>query len=239
MLSNPAWCQTASAWGQTVRQWVLLPTPETLLSLAIWMDAHAVCGDAGLLADVRHNVSGMLVGNTAVLGRFAATANAFADVGGGWWSRWLSLGDPGTQDAQQLDIKKAGTFPLVHGVRSLALEHGLAQTSTAARIQALVAHGVLAPDMGADLLDSLHFFMGLKLQAGLAEIAAGRPVTGGIAVDKLSSLDRDLLRTRWRWSNASRYCCASVFTWTCCECPGVTPGLVGGTQAPMAALPPG
>ena len=194
MLSNPAWCQTASAWGQTVRQWVLLPTPETLLSLAIWMDAHAVCGDAGLLADVRHNVSGMLVGNTAVLGRFAAAANAFADVGGGWWSRWLSLGDPGTQDAQQLDIKKAGTFPLVHGVRSLALEHGLAQTSTAARIQALVAHGVLAPDMGADLLDSLHFFMGLKLQAGLAEIAAGRPVTGGIAVDKLSSLDRDLLK---------------------------------------------
>ena len=82
----------------------------------------------------------------------------------------------------------------MHGVRSLALEHGLAQTSTAARIQALVAHGVLAPDMGADLLDSLHFFMGLKLQAGLAEIAAGRPVTGGIAVDKLSSLDRDLLK---------------------------------------------
>ena len=35
--------------------------------------------------------------------------------------------------------------------------------------------------------------MGLKLKVGLQELATGHPVSGGIQVEKLSSLDRDLL----------------------------------------------
>ena len=44
------------------------------------------------------------------------------------------------------------------------------------------------------LTDSLHFFMGLKLKAGLAELDTGKAVTGAIDVARLSSLDRDLLK---------------------------------------------
>jgi CBS domain-containing protein len=36
--------------------------------------------------------------------------------------------------------------------------------------------------------------MSLKLRVGLMEIAHGRPVSGGIVLAKLSSLDRDLLK---------------------------------------------
>jgi CBS domain-containing protein len=62
------------------------------------------------------------------------------------------------------------------------------------RIEALVAAGALPDDLGGALTDSLHFFMGLKLKLGLAALGAGRTVDGGIALDKLSSLDRDLLK---------------------------------------------
>ncbi len=48
--------------------------------------------------------------------------------------------------------------------------------------------------MGADLTDSLHFFMGLRLKVGLAELDMGKPVSGAIDVARLSSLDRDLLK---------------------------------------------
>ena len=48
--------------------------------------------------------------------------------------------------------------------------------------------------MGADLTDSLHFFMGLKLKVGLSELAINHPVSGSIQMSKLSSLDRDLLK---------------------------------------------
>jgi CBS domain-containing protein len=76
----------------------------------------------------------------------------------------------------------------------MALEARLEELGTAARIQALVAAGKLTPAMGTDLTDSLHFFMGLKLKAGLAELMLNRPVSGGIRMSTLSSLDRDLLK---------------------------------------------
>jgi CBS domain-containing protein len=177
-----------SEFGQTVRKWLVMPTPETLMALAIFIDAHAVCGDATLLEEVRAEVYKMVTDNDALLARFAAAINAF-DQGSGWWNRLLSLND----DDKLLDLKKAGTFPLVHGVRSLALAHRITETGTVARLQALAAHQRLPADLATDLIDSLHFFMGLKLKTGLDALETGKPAAG-IAIDKLSSLDRDLLK---------------------------------------------
>jgi CBS domain-containing protein len=87
-----------------------------------------------------------------------------------------------------------GTFPLVHGIRSLALAQHLTEVTTVGRIEALVAAGKLPEKLAADLIDSLHFFMGLKLKVGLLELDTGHAVSGGIQMEKLSSLDRDLLK---------------------------------------------
>jgi CBS domain-containing protein len=190
MVSNPVWRQTTSDFGQMTRQWLLIPTPDTLMSLAIFIDAHAVCGDATLLEGVRLGVFNLVTDNDAMLARFASAINSFAESGG-WWNRLLSLGE---QDEDELDLKKAGIFPLVHGIRSMALEKRLSELGTAARIQRLVAAGKLTAEMGADLTDSLHFFMGLKLKTGLADVAMNRPASNAIRMSTLSSLDRDLLK---------------------------------------------
>jgi CBS domain-containing protein len=76
----------------------------------------------------------------------------------------------------------------------LALAYKVQATSTAGRIDALVAAGKLPAQMGIDLIDSLHFFMGLKLKVGLQAIDTGQAATSDIEVDRLSSLDRDLLK---------------------------------------------
>ena len=125
----------------------------------------------------------------AALARFAAAVDYFGSSSG-WWNRLLGL----SETDQHLNIKKEGIFPLVHGVRSLALMQHLTMTSTAERIAALVSDGKLSVEMGADLTDSLQFFMGLKLKAGLAELDTQRSVSGVIDVTRLSSLDRDLLK---------------------------------------------
>ena len=190
MVSNPVWRQTASAFGQMTRQWLLLPTPDSLMSLAIFLDAHAVCGDPKLLEDVRLGVFGLVTDNDAMLARFASAMNSFPESGG-WWNRLLLLGE---QSEETLDLKKAGMFPIVHGIRSMALEQRMTELGTTARITGLVAAGKLMPAMGADLTESLHFFMALKLKVGLAELALNRPVSGGIQMSKLSSLERDLLK---------------------------------------------
>ena len=190
MVSNPVWRQTAGDFGQMTRQWLMMPTPDSLMSLAIFLDAHAICGDATLLEEVRRGVFGLVTDNDAMLARFASAINSFAETGG-WWNRLLSRGDP---NEEVLDLKRTGIFPLVHGIRSMALEQHVGDLGTATRIQRLVAAEKLTPAMGADLTQSLHFFMGLKLKAGLAEIAMNRPVSGGILMSRLSSLDRDLLK---------------------------------------------
>jgi hypothetical protein len=79
-----------------------------------------------------------------------------------------------------ISLKKAGIFPIVHGVRSLALARRVPATGTAERIAALVEAGVLDAALGDELVQSLHFLMGLRLQAGLAQIDTGRPVTGNV-----------------------------------------------------------
>ena len=190
MLSNPVWRQTAADFARMTRQWLLMPTPDSLMSLAIFIDAHAVCGDATLLDGVRLGVFSVVTDNDAVLARFASAINSFPESGG-WWNRLLLRGD---SDEESLDLKKAGIFPLVHGIRCMALEQRLSDIGTVARIEGLVTAGKLTAAMGADLTESLHFFMGLKLKVGLAELAMNRPVSGGIQVSKLSSLDRDLLK---------------------------------------------
>ena len=53
--------------------------------------------------------------------------------------------------------------------------------------------------MGAGLTDSLNFFMGLRLKAGLAELDTGKAVTGAVDMARLSSLDRDLLKDTLGW----------------------------------------
>jgi len=194
MVINPQWCQPAHEFGQTVRRWLLMPDGESLMALAIFIDARAVCGDAALLAQVRGEVDRLLVDSDALLARFAAAIDAF-EQDSGWWVRLFSLGE---DDKVALDLKKAGIFPLVHGVRSLALEARLGATNTVERIEALRAAGLLAEDLAADLVDSLHFLMGLKLQAGLAAVEDGSADCHGngrvVTLESLTSLQRDLLK---------------------------------------------
>ncbi|WP_342618907.1 DUF294 nucleotidyltransferase-like domain-containing protein [Rhodoferax sp. GW822-FHT02A01] len=189
MVSNADWRHTVADFSRLARQWLIMPDGDSLMKLAIFMDAHAVCGDAHLLDAVQEALSALATDNDAMLNRFASAIDAFGS-GTGWWNRLLGLGD----GANHLNIKKEGIFPLVHGVRSLAMAQRVKETGTTARIAVLVSQEVLTAEMGADLTDSLHFFMGLKLKAGLAELDTGRPVTGAIQVDQLSSLDRDLLK---------------------------------------------
>ncbi len=194
MVNNPAWRHDVAGFIQQVRSWMLAPDADQLIALAIFMDAHAVAGDASLLRLVRQAVSQAVStqasGNDVLLARFASATEAFGQASG-WWNRLWPLG---TSVTPHLDLKKLGIFPLVHGVRSLALAHQVEALGTVERIRALVAAHKLPAQTGTELTDALHFLMGLKLRAGLHELAQGKPVSGEVDADRLSSLDRDLLK---------------------------------------------
>ena len=188
MVSNPDWRDSASTFAQKVQHWLLMPDPDSLMNLAIFMDAHTVCGDAQLLSQVQQSVMRLATDNDMMLGRFAAAIDAFGQSQG-WWNRLLGL-----ESGANFNLKKEGIFPLVHGIRSLALAHRVQETNTVARIEALVAQSALSEEMGAELTQSLLFLMGLRLKSGLADWEMQRRISGGVELAKLSSLDRDLLK---------------------------------------------
>lgn len=190
MVSNPQWRHSADDFGRTVRRWLAMPDANSLMSLAIFLDARAVCGDGALLERVRDEIFAMAAGSDAMLGRFAASVDAFSSESG-WWNRWLPLAD---HHEQVVDLKKLGVFPLVHGVRSMALQQQLRETSTVERIEALAASGQLARESASELTETLHFLMELKLKVGLSELELGRPVSGVVHPDELGSLDRIVLK---------------------------------------------
>jgi CBS domain-containing protein len=148
-----------------------------------------VCGDPALLERVRNEIFELSFGSDAMLARFAAAIDAFSESSG-WWNRWLPNADHGKE---AIDIKKLGLFPLVHGVRSLALALQVRETGTLERITALQASGALAPAVACDLGGSLHFFMELKLKTGLVERERGATPSNSVRLDQLATLDRSLL----------------------------------------------
>lgn len=189
MLNNPEWRGTVSDLGRRAQDWLLMPSPDSLMRLAIFIDSQAVAGDAALLAQVQGKLQALATDNDALIARFASAIDSFGESGG-WWSRLLGRGD----EVSSVHLKKAGIFPLVHGVRSLALARHVTATGTVERIDALVADGTLDAAQGQEMREALHLLMGLRLQAGLAEIERHRPVTGQVDPAQLSSLQRDLLK---------------------------------------------
>ncbi|MGC9561294.1 DUF294 nucleotidyltransferase-like domain-containing protein [Brachymonas sp.] len=190
MVDNPEWRGSAAEWSTRTRTWLMGGQPPQLMNLAIFLDAHPVCGDERLLDQVRERLREVATDNDATLSRFASAIDAFG-TSSHWLGRLFGLGED-TDEA--LHIKKHGIFPIVHGVRSLALAEHIESTGTVERIRALVQLGVLKPSWGDSLIHSLHFFMGLRLKAALAEMETGRPVSGTVVASQLSSLDRSLLK---------------------------------------------
>lgn len=191
MLTNPLWRAPLATFREQIRGWIYGHEADAAMHLAIFMDAAAVAGDASLLHQARQFAFEILPGNDAFLARFAAAADQFEEPSVGWWARLTS---PRARDELPFDLKKLGTFPIVHGVRALALQAQATPLGTTERLRVLVERKRIDADLARDLTETLHFMMGLKLKNNLAQRQAGRPVDNLVRMSSLSTLERDRLQ---------------------------------------------
>lgn len=187
MLTTPLWRQQLAAFRDTLRQWLYGHDPDGPMNLAIFFDAAAVAGDESLLAAAREHLDVLLAGHEPYLARFAAAADQFQEPGN-FWTRLTTR-----RDETPLDLKKLGTFPIVHGVRALALQYHVREQGTAARLKALQAAGRIDEDMARDLLDALHFLMALRLSHQLRQRAGGAQPGNEVRPSELGALEREPL----------------------------------------------
>ncbi len=188
MLSNPLWRQPLAGFRESIRGWIYGDDREGPMRLAIFFDAAAVAGDAALLADARDHLDRIFAGQDVYLARFAAAADAFHEPGN-WFTRLLTR-----RDEQPLDLKKLGTFPIVHGARALSLQYGVREPGTVARLQALAARGRLDAALARELTDALHFLMRLRLSHQLLQRAGGARPGNEVRPADLALREREPLR---------------------------------------------
>jgi len=186
MVSNPEWVGSVSQWQARIVRWAAARDGDSLMNLAIMLDAHAVAGNPSLLARVRQTLFEHCASDELLLSYFARAALRFSTP--------LTLFGSLKKPQHGIDIKKGGIFPIVHGVRTMALERRITVTSTFARLEALVDDGRLKRRFADDVGEALSLFTELRLKRQLEVPTADGQSRDRVVVQTLSSLERDLLR---------------------------------------------
>jgi CBS domain-containing protein len=196
MVRNPVWSQPLDGFIRQLKAWILRGDAEAAMNIAIFVDAVAVAGPADILTRAKEALFELIRGEAALLARFASLIETFATPSLGVLSTIMASVGAGP-DA--IDIKKAGTFPIVHGVRTLAVDKGILETSTAARVEAIVRAGTLEPAFGRELMGALHVFMELRLRSQPRALHTGAlEAESMLRLDGITTVERDILRDALR-----------------------------------------
>lgn len=191
MMTNPMWRQPLKQFNTQIGLWFRNTDPMHGIYLSAILDGEYVCGDESLLTQVRQHLKvAHRQSDPMFVRQFARAALQFGDVNQ-WWQKFVPLlgGKSGSED---IDLKKAGIFPLVHGIRTLALENDILELpSSKSRLKALVQARALTQERADTLLEALEFFMAQRLSVALStddkHARQVNPMT-------LTALERDLLK---------------------------------------------
>ncbi|MCP1265548.1 putative nucleotidyltransferase substrate binding domain-containing protein [Aeromonas hydrophila] len=180
MVNNPAWVKPLALWQQEIERACVEASEADLLWLATLADAYPIAGDRALLPPLARKLREQLAERGDLLAEMVRPAVAFHAP--------LTLFGRLERAPEGLDLKRGGLFPLVHGIRMLALEATILETSTLARIEALVTAGRLSAGFGDNLAEAFRLFVRLRLRSQLKEGESR------VQVNALSHGERDLLR---------------------------------------------
>ncbi len=190
MLSSPRWRQHQAQFRDAIRAWCYDSDPDGAMQLAIVLDARAIAGDAALLDDAKAHLWAIRPDSDAFLARFASPVGQFDHIGGGWW-HWLAPRHDGHE--QVVDLKKSGSFQIVHGVRTLALKHQVAAVSTAGRLHELVERHGLPVALARDLRGALGVLIGLRFDHHLRQRQLGQALDNIVHFRDLGTLEHAAL----------------------------------------------
>ena len=189
MVSNPFWVQPISEWTKRMQDWVISGDEDSLMKLAIAVDAAPVAGNPALYKTSRNWFLKEIQQHKRFLPAFAKVAMVFDTP--------LTLLGGIRERSNGVDLKRGGIFPIVQGIRTLALQYQIAANNTFLRIDALVEMGVIPQRMGGELQEAFSVFHWLRVKAELARQAKSQSslaLQNMIDLNDLDRLEKDTLR---------------------------------------------
>jgi CBS domain-containing protein len=191
MASNRRWCQPLGVWKRYVDDWISAPSPEHLLAAAMYFDLRPVSGNFRLAAALADRIHAEAPAHPRFLGLMARDVvdrrvplTLFGNVG---------VARSG-EHRGRIDVKGGGCFQVVGAARVHALELGLRETNTVARIAAAGAHGRYTDDEVRDITEAYEQLLRVRLAHQLEQLEAGVTPDNRIDPERLSHRDALLLR---------------------------------------------
>lgn len=191
MAKNPKWRLGLPAWKECFSTWIQRAEPQELLEFSIFFDFRCVVGDSALAHELRRHVHEALRAGPAFLPHFAQNSllfkpqlrlfgRAFAD-------------SPDAAQPGQINLKDA-MMPIVNFARLYALRHGLGETNTLARLNALVETGALRESTRDEIIIAYNVLMRLRLRQQVTTIQAGQTPDNFISHRRLGNIEETLLK---------------------------------------------
>jgi CBS domain-containing protein len=190
MASNPRWCRPLSAWHEQFLGWMRVPAPGPVLAASIFFDVRAVAGEVALGSKLRGVLQAEAPRQRSFL-RFLAhdvvSRRVPLTLLGG-----LAVGRRGAERGR-IDVKAAGTLQVVGAARLCALELGVGETNTVARLQAAATAGRLPEPEAAELIEAYRHLLRLRLVHQLGQLERAERPDNLIDPRALGRTDRLLL----------------------------------------------
>jgi len=194
MASNPQCCLTMDEWHQRFEDWMERGAPEDLLKASIYFDLRPLVGQEELIRTLRE----LMVSKAAALPRFIkqmADNSLRNRVPLNW------LGAMETQDVEgrgMINLKLHGTAIFVDVARLYALAHGIAQTGTRERFEALGPVLKAQPHESQAWIASFEYLQMLRLQVQMSQPEGPPDQANMIELATLNDIDRRILKESLR-----------------------------------------
>jgi CBS domain-containing protein len=192
MVSNSFWCKSVNDYKKEIARWIESPAVQNYMDFAIFLDSFAVAGDKELLINLKDDLFNKLHDKSVFMAYFAKATLAFDTP--------TTITNFITK-IHHIDIKKAGVFPIVQGIRSLSLREKIKETTTIKRIKILEDKKILEKEKAQELLEAFDFVNTLRLKNHLKSIYNENKINNEIDTDTLSKIERDLLKDSFKIIN--------------------------------------
>jgi CBS domain-containing protein len=194
MASNPDCCLSVEEWQQAFARWIDRGTPADLLAASIYFDLRPLAGAVALPGPLRADIAARAAAVPRFLKLMAEDALRQPSP-----LNWRGAIDTTEVDGRPMfDLKLQGSSIFVAAARLYALAHGVLDTPTRARLEAVAPKLGATPRESQSWVVAFEYLQMLRLRVQLRAVnegdATARAHPNRIDVSGLSDIDRQILR---------------------------------------------
>lgn len=191
------WRMGLAQWQKTFDQWMREPDPQSVMHCSIFFDQRPIAGDLTLGQTLQQSVL-TRTQEAHIFLRFLAAESTKHTPALGLFRQFLQETREDVEKSQSgkgINLKKRGVLPIVDLARVRALESGLSEVSTEARIKQAADLGMMNEHDAEDLIHAFRFIGNVRLKHQVRRFESGLIPDHLVEPDTLSGLHQRYLRS--------------------------------------------